>query len=162
MEGTMEDQKTVETQPTQTVEVQEEQKQSKKSSEIVRELSKAFSVNLFDEGGVQALLDNINAQKSKATEYEGMVKEYQSKEQLFAQKEQEYQVKIEALGMGFKSDSLDEVMALAKVNLKEGMSIIDGLKAVKTKYGSLFAPQNIGTQHNDLNQEKPSIAKNEQ
>jgi hypothetical protein len=145
--------------PTQT-DVKEVKKVN--TTEVLRELSKTFSVSLFDEGGLQALKDKLAIQENEKKTLHERVDELSKKELLLIQKEQDYQVKIDALGLGFSSDSLDEVIALAKINAKDG-SLLDGLKAVKTKYGSVFVnTADIGTQHNDLQGKKPDVAKSEQ
>lgn len=159
----MEQEVQVETVETQNTQEQVEQPQTKvKSSDVLRELSKTFGVNLFDENGLTMLKEKLDAEKLEYTQLKDTSKTLTEKEQLFAQKEQEYQVKIEALGLGFQLDNLDEVLALAKVNVKEGQTLIDGLKSVKQKYGSVFATTDIGTQHNDLKGDKPDPLKNEQ
>lgn len=170
----MEDKKveTVETQNTQDPEATEgvtetpektTEPEAKKptSTEIVRELSKQFSVNLFDEGGVQAFLEKINTSQS---DHETLKQDFlavKKDKDMLASKEQEYQTKIEALSLGFAPDTLDEVLALARVNMKEGQAISDGLKAVKEKYASVFVQGDIGTLHNDRRGDKPDAAKNE-
>lgn len=162
---------TVETQNTQAeetvakVETTESQEQPKKSNvtEVVRELSKTFSVNLFDENGLVMLKEKLDKQNSSFTELNTKVEEAQKNAQLFEQKEQDYQFKISALGEGFKSESLDEVLALAKINVGENETIADGLKKVKEKYGSVFmTTKQAGIVHNDSKGEKPDLAKTEQ
>ena len=154
---------TVETQNTQEqVEVVEQPQTKVKSSDVVRELSKTFGVNLFDENGLTMLKEKLDAEKLEYATLKDTAKQLTEKEQLFAQKEQDYQVKIEALGLGFQLNNLDEVLALARVNVKEGQTLSDGLQAVKQKYGSVFATTDIGTQHNDLKGDKPDPLKSEQ
>ncbi len=157
---------TVETQKEQVANVETtkvvEEAKKVKSTEVVRELAKKFGVNLFEEGGLQALEEKLNAKETEYTNTQTRLKELTEKETLFAQKEQEYQVKLEALGMGFTADNLEEVLALAKVHAKDN-PISDGLKIVKEKYGKVFANNvDIGLLHNDGNKEKPDIAKTEQ
>lgn len=141
---------------------QDAETQSKvKPTEVLRELSKQFSVNLFEDGAT-ALIEKFGVKDTTIKTLEQQVQELTESSKLFTQKEQEYQVKIEALGMGFKADVLDEVMALAKVNIKDGQTLTDGLKAVREKYGSVFTVnKNIGTQHNDMKGEKPDLPKSE-
>jgi len=132
-------------------------KQKNTSSEILRKLSSEFKVNLFEAPEVEKFLNSVNERnsvlesyKTKETEWSKKTEELAKQVELYTQKEQDYQVTIEALGMGFKKDDLKEVMALAKVNTNEGQSILDGLKVVKDKYGKTFVT-NIGMQHNDNN-----------
>jgi hypothetical protein len=130
--------------------------------DVLRDLSKEYGVNLFEETGLQQLKEKfttthneLETVKQTSTQFETQLKEYQ-------EKEQEYQIKIEALGLGFKVENLEEVLALAKVNTKDGQTLSDGLKAVKEKYGNVFGgSKSIGTQHNDLNGVKPDLAKTE-
>ena len=151
---------TVETQKEQVAETTKVEEAKKvKSTEVVRELAKKFGVNLFEEGGLQALEEKLNAKETEYTSAQTKLKELTDKETLFTQKEQEYQVKLEALGMGFTADNLDEVLALAKVHAKD-KPILEGLKVVKEKYGKVFATGvNIGLQHNDLSDDKLDITK---
>jgi hypothetical protein len=151
--GTVTTETQVEVKPTE-VEVKPEVKKVN-TTEVLRELSKTFSVSLFDEGGLQALKDKLATQENERVTLTGRVEE-------LSKKEQDYQVKIDALGLGFSSEQLEEVIALAKINAKDG-TLLDGLKAVKTKYGNIFVKTaDIGTQHNDLHGNKPDVAKSEQ
>lgn len=134
-----------------------------KSSEVLRTLSEATKINLFDENGVEALIERITKSEITANEYKAKYDEATKQAQSYAVKESEYQVKIEALGMGFTNDRLDEVLALAKVNMKENQTISDGLKAVKEKYASVFiSTTNLGTQFNDEGNTRPNVPKTEQ
>lgn len=138
---------------------------TKKSNpnEVLRELSKMYSVNLFDENGLAELKTKQETQSGAQTSLQEKLDLLQKEQSLFTEKEQAYQTKIEALALGFKQAQLDEVLALAKVNTKEGQTIADGLKIVKEKYGSVFATTtNIGIQHNDLKGDKLDIKKTEQ
>jgi hypothetical protein len=134
-----------------------------KSSEVLRVLSEEYKLNLFTDEGVSAFREHIaqtrveaNTYKTKYEETEKQVKQYQDKEK-------DYQVRLEALGMGFQSGQLEEVIALAKVNMKDNQTLTDGLKVVKEKYGSVFsAPKQVGTQFNDLPGDKPNIPKTDQ
>jgi len=147
----------------EVVKVEPEVKKKASPIEVLRELSKHYAVDLFEDGGLQQFNEKIGAKDVEITTTLAKVDELSKNELLFTQKEQDYQVKIEALGLGFKLDNLDEVLALAKVNTKEGQTLIDGLKIVKEKYGGVFATkQQIGVQHNDLLGDKPNLAKNEQ
>jgi hypothetical protein len=168
MEGIMEEKVNV-TPITEEVKVetpsQEEHgnQQKVKSSEVLREIAKEFSVNLFEENGLAMLKEKWGKTVQERDTYKTQADELTKKEELFAIKEQEYQVKLSALGLGFSSEQLDEVLALAKVNTKEGQTIDDGLKAVKEKYGSVFvANQNIGLQLNDIPGVKPDVPRTEQ
>lgn len=137
--------------------------QKVKSSEVVRELSKTFSVNLWDENGLTMLKEKLVAKETEEETLKTKVKELTEKETLFAQKEQEYQIKLSALSLGFAPQQLDEVLALAKINTKEGETIDDGLKAVKEKYGKVFAiNENFGLQFNDIPPKKPDVPRTEQ
>lgn len=163
---------TVETQKPQVEEVQETETvkegttetstETKKPNptEVLRELSKQFSVNLFDEGGLEALNGKLAERETLFKEKEIKLEEELKKS--FTQKEEEYKVQIEALGMGFTRENLDEVLALAKVNAKD-QPITEGLKVVKEKYGSVFTVQgDIGVQFGDLKGDKPDVPRTEQ
>lgn len=158
---------TVETENTQEVEVQEtETKETetstetkKSSAEILRELSKQYSVNLFEEDGLQtfnekftSINQELNAEKEARAKAEAAIKAFEAEKA-------ETNVKIEALSLGFTSENLEEAIALAKVYAKDG-NIADGLKKAKEKFGSVLAG-NIGTQFNDMKGEKPDVPKSE-
>ena len=161
--------KTVEvTQETQTTEIKDVVETPKekehvketpqiKSSEVLRELAKVFSVNFFDDPeAVKVVAERVH----KTNEELGTLKK--DKETLTA-KTQEYETKVSALALGFAPESIDEVLALAKVNVKDGQTITDGLKVVKEKYGSVFATRtNIGTQSKDIKGDKLDLPKTEQ
>ena len=138
--------------------------ETKKASpaEVLRKMSKEFSIDLFSEDGFDNLLETLHKKDKDFQAVKAKADELEKGSLLFKEKEQDYQVKIEALGLGFSSDNLDEVLALAKVNIKENQTISDGLKAVKEKYATTFITQkNVGLQHNGAG-DKPDIAKNEQ
>ena len=159
----MEDVKPVAIEPTPVVPPVQEVKKPN-PSEVLREVAKVVSLNLFDDpNAVTMLKEKLTAHETNETALKSQLDEFTKKEQLFAQKEQEYQVKITALGLGFSSEQLDEVLALAKVNTKEGETIADGLNVVKEKYGSIFAPnKNIGLNQSDRRGIKPDLPSTEQ
>lgn len=161
---------TVETQNPQEVETTtetietEEVVEAKKANpiEVLRELSKQYSVDLFKEGGLESLKskwqENEKLLTTTKTDLDLLTKENEN----FSKVEESYKVQIEALGMGFSKDNLEEVMALAKVHAKDN-PIQEGLKIVKEKYANVFiSKKKIGLQHNDMESDKPDIAKNEQ
>lgn len=153
---------TVETQKPQG-EVKEPITEVKKPNpvEVLREVAKLTGINLFDEGA-EPFKQKWNEQLETNKTLNGNVEDLTKREKELLKKEADYQVKIEALGLGFTPDSLDEVLALAKVHAKD-QPITVGLKAVKEKYGSVFATQpNVGLQHNDLQGDKPNIPRTEQ
>lgn len=134
-----------------------------KSSEVLRELSKRFSVNLFEKDGLEQFIEKVNATETKALTLEERVTTVQKEYDTMTAKQQEYETKIEALSLGFTSESIDEVIALAKVNIKEGQTISDGLKVVKEKYGSVFGQRKgIGIQSNDVKSDKVDLPRSEQ
>ena len=136
---------------------------SVKPSEVLRDLSKHFGVNLFDADGLPQLKEKLTTQSNEHKSLQETVQALTGETQTLRQKEQDYQIHIEALGMGFKPETLTEVLALAKVNVNDGQSITDGLKAVKEKYGSVFVlQQQIGMQFNDIKGDKEKIAKTDQ
>lgn len=131
-------------------------------AEVLREISKRFSVNLFEDGGLTALDEKIASRDNEVNTYKTRVDELTKREQTFAEKEREYQTRIEALSLGFKPDALDEVLALAKVAAKD-QPIAEGLKLVREKYGNVFTVQtDIGIQQADRTGNKPDLPKNEQ
>ena len=151
---------TVETQNPQEEVVQEQK--GVNHAEVLRQLSKKFSVNLFDETGLKTLDDKLNEQATKNQKIIEDNKVLNDKIKLFETKEQDYNFKIEALGEGFKIDTLDEVLALTKVGQKENETIKDALKRVKEKFGSvLITTQDIGIVHNDLKGDNPDLGKSE-
>lgn len=134
-----------------------------KPSEVLRELSKQFAIDLFEKNGVTQLKEKLLTQSNEYKTLQEKVETLTGETKTLKQKEQDYQIQIEALGLGFKAESLTEVLALAKVNMGEGQSLTDGLKAVREKYGSLFAVnKGIGTQFNDLPGNKQEIPKTEE
>lgn len=131
-------------------------------TEVLRKLSKEFSIDLFNESGVDSLVESYKAKESAYSTAKTKAETLEKDLQAFAQKENDYKVKIEALGMGFSSANLDEVLALAKVNIKDGQSISDGLKVVKEKYAKTFITQsNVGLIHNGAGN-NPDLARTEQ
>lgn len=145
-------QTTVETQPqTEAVKI--------KPTEVLRELSKLFSVNLFDEGGLQTLSEKftttqteLKTEKDSKAQLQAQIKEYEAQKQ-------DYEVRIQALGLGFAQENLEEAIALAKVYAKDG-NLTEGLKKAKEKFGSVLVQQ-IGTQFNDISGTKPDPKKTE-
>jgi len=143
--------------------VEQQTPTSVKPSDVLRDLSKQFSVNLFDANGFSQLKEKLATQSQEYKTLQETVDALKGETQTLRQKEQDYQIHIEALGMGFKPETLTEVLALAKVNVNDGQSITDGLKAVKEKYGSVFVlQQQIGMQFNDIKGDKEKIAKTDQ
>lgn len=147
----------------ETVEVKPEtESNSVNAKEVLRTLSKKFSVNLFDKEGLNQLDEKLNATNTQLEDATTKAKKYEEEINTFKQKESDYQFKISALAEGFSQESLDEVLALAKVNTKENETIQDGLKRVKEKFGSvLITTQEFGVQHNDIKGDKPDIPKTE-
>lgn len=119
-----------------------------KSSEVLRELSKHLGINLFDKEGIETFKSSYGELKSGLSAKDEAIRTLENEKTSFAQKEADYQLKIEALGLGFKAETLEEVLALAKVNAKDG-DVKEGLKKVKEKFGSFMTSQAFGTQHND-------------
>lgn len=157
----------VETATTETSQVETkpvvETPTSVKPSEVLRDLSKHFGVNLFDADGLPQLKEKLTTQSNEHKTLQETVQALTGETQTLKQKAQDYEIHIEALGMGFKPETLTEVLALAKVNVNDGQSITDGLKTVKEKYGSVFVlQQQIGTQFNDIKGDKQKIAKSDQ
>jgi hypothetical protein len=149
--------------PPETVETNSDVDVKKSNAtEVLRELSKQFSVNLFEEGGLETLKGKWQEKETVLTSTKAEL-DTLSKEKLnFTQLENDYKVQIEALGMGFGQESLEEVLALAKVHAK-GNPIQEGLKIVKEKYGNVFTvAESIGLQHNDVKGDKPNIPRTEQ
>lgn len=145
------------------IEQVEKTPQKNKPTDVLRDLSKLLSVNLFDDveavTKVNEYLETMKTEKATLSEQvDAAIKERES----FTAKEQEYVTKIEALGLGFNVADIDEVLALARVNVKDGQTISDGLKAVADKYGSVFIKQDIGRVHRDGQGDKPDAAKSEQ
>jgi len=148
---------------TETIET-EEVVEAKKSNatEVLRELSKQFSVNLFEEGGLETLKGKWQEKETVLTSTKAELDTLSKEKSNFAQLENDYKVQIEALGMGFGQESLEEVLALAKVHAK-GNPIQDGLKIVKEKYGNVFTvAESIGLLHNDVKGDKPNVPRTEQ
>jgi hypothetical protein len=156
---TQETTENVEVQETETQDTETSTETKKSSAEILRELSKQFGVNLFEDSGVQALNEKLTTTTNElASEKQARLKAEEAIK-AFETKEQENQLKIEALSLGFTSDNLEEALALAKVYAKDG-NIADGLKKAKEKFGSVLTG-NIGTQFNDMQGEKPDVPKSE-
>lgn len=132
------------------------------AKEVLRTLSKKFSVNLFDKEGLNQLEEKLNTQQTEYEEVTSKIKTYEEEIETQKKRESDYKFKISALAEGFSQDSLDEVLALAKVNTKDNETIQDGLKRVKEKFGSvLITAQEFGVQHNDINGDKPDVPKTE-
>lgn len=126
-----------------------------KPTEVLRELSKQFGVNLFEEVGVKALQEQVTTIKTEANQWKE--KWDTTNKQL-----ESIQLEKEALALGFKPDSITEAIALARVNMTEGQSITDGLKKVQEKYAGVFTiTQSAGKIHNDGKHEKPPLGGSE-
>lgn len=149
------------TETTKVTETTPQEKEKVKSSEVLRELSKKYGVNLFEPDGIKAFEDMVAKKEVEADTWKSKHNTLEATYNSTSKQIEDYKVQIEALGMGFKRENLDEVMALAKVNTKEGQSIVEGLKVVKSKYGNVFGSGNIGTQKRDLGGEQPDQPRNE-
>ena len=152
-------QEQVEVEQVETKETETTTETKKSSAEILRELSKLYGVNLFEQDGLQAFNDNITSIKTQLTTEKEAREKAEGAIKAFEQEKAETNVKIEALSLGFTSENLEEAIALAKVYAKDG-NIVDGLKKAKEKFGSVLGG-NIGTQFNDMKGEKPHVAKTE-
>lgn len=152
-------QEQVEVQETETKETETSTETKKSSTEIVRELSKQFGVNLFENSGLQALNEKLSSKDVELAREKELRLKVEEEVNSYKTREEENQVKIEALSLGFSSENLEEAIALAKVYAKDG-NIADGLKKAKEKFGSVLSG-NIGTQFNDMKGEKPDVPKSE-
>lgn len=122
-----------------------------KPTEVLRELSKQFGVNLFEESGVKNLQETITTIKNEANQWK-------EKWDITNKQLESIQLEKEALALGFKPDALTEAIALARVNIKDGQSVVDGLKVVQEKYAGVFTvTQDIGQIKNDGKHEKPPL-----
>lgn len=122
-----------------------------KPTEVLRELSKQFGVNLFEENGVNKLQETITSMKNEANQWK-------EKYDISSKQLESIQLEKEALALGFKPDALTEAIALARVNMKEGQSVVDGLKVVQEKYAGVFTvTHDIGQVKNDGKHEKPPL-----
>lgn len=132
------------------------------STEIVRTLSKKFGIDLFKPENIEAFEDMVGKKDTELETYKTKVSSHTENEKLFAQKEEKYQVQIEALKLGIKEDKIDEAVALAKVKIKEGQNLSDGLKLVAKEYGNIFTtPKQVGMQFRDVPGDDPDVAKSE-
>lgn len=122
-------------------------------NEALRKLSKEYQVNLFENGGVDALIEKITAKDTQIGTLNVKVDEFVEKEKTFNAQKEEDQVRIDVLRSGLDESKLEEIVALAKVN---GATISEGLKVVKEKYSNIFGvTTQIGQQHNDNNGNTP-------
>ena len=81
--------------------VQETQEPKKVNIAVVlRDLSKTFSVDLFDENGLTMLKEKLGNQSQEVESLKTKYEETSKKALELEQKESEYQIKIEALGLG--------------------------------------------------------------
>jgi DNA-binding transcriptional regulator YhcF (GntR family) len=155
--------KVVETTPAST----ETQIQEKvKSSEVLRELSKKYGINMFEPDGIKAFEDMIAHKDVQLETTSKKYTELETQHKLFTEKQQEYQVKIEALQSGFMwkdETQYKELLALAKVNTKEGQTLADGFKVIKEKYKAMFSQnKDMGIQFSDVRGDQPDVQKTEQ
>lgn len=135
----------VETETTQQIqeetkpEVQEvqapktESNDKNKRNEILRELSKEMGLNLFEEDSLDKLRDKLSKDRESKEELNKKIQEYASKEDQFRNKEELLHKHVQALAEGFKLEDMEEVLALAAVYTKEGVTFEESLNKVKTK-----------------------------
>lgn len=116
-----------------------------KPTDALRDLSKHLGVNLFDKEGLELFKQSYGEIKTGLSTKDETIKALELEKTSFAQKEADYQLKIEALGLGFKFDVLDDVIALARIKAKDG-NLSEGLKAVQATYGKFMSQVDFGTQ----------------
>lgn len=104
-----------------------------KRNEILRELSKEMGLNLFEEDSLDKLRDKLSKDKESKEELNKKIQEYASKEDQFRSKEELLHKHLQALSVGFKLEDIEEVLALATVYTKEGVTFEESLNKVKTK-----------------------------
>lgn len=104
-----------------------------KRNEILRELSKEMGLNLFEEDGLDKLRDKLSKDRETKEELNKKIQEYASKEDQFRNKEELLHKHVQALAEGFKLEDIEEVLALAAVYTKEGVTFEESLNKVKTK-----------------------------
>ena len=153
--------------PTVTEPVVEPQSQEVKikSSDVLRELSKKYGINMFEPDGIKAFEDMIAKKDVLLDTTSKKYTELETQHKLFTEKEQEYQVKIEALQSGFMwkdETQYKELLALAKVNTQEGQTLADGFKVIKEKYKAMFSQnKDMGIQFSDVRGDQPDVQKTE-
>ncbi len=124
-------------------------------NKVLRTLAEKYHVNLFEVGGVDKLIENIDTKDKALESANKRINEFSQVENTYKAKQEEDAVKIEVLRSGLDESRLEEIVALAKVN---GQTIQDGLKVVKEKYGNIFGmTTEIGRQHNDSDHDKPPV-----
>lgn len=122
-----------------------------KRNEILRELSKEMGLNLFEEDGLDKLRDKLSKDKETKEELNKKIQEYASKEDQFRSKEELLHKHVQALAEGFKLEDIEEVLALAAVYTKEGVTFEESLNKVKTKwYGNRNQPVELGLSFSDV------------
>lgn len=126
-----------------------------KRNEILRELSKEMGLNLFEEDGLDKLRDKLSKDKESKEELNKKIQEYATKEDQFRSKEELLHKHVQALSLGFKLEDIEEVLALAAVYTKEGVTFEESLNKVKTKwYGNRNQSLELGLSFSDVqNQE---------
>lgn len=111
-----------------------------KSTEVLRTLSKQFGVNLFEPDGVKALTDKLAKEQGEITTLKTNHDTLFKTVEEYKVKEQDYELKFEALSLGFQAGDLQDVLVLAKNYAKDG-NIKEGLKKVQEKYAKAFSTQ---------------------
>ena len=126
-----------ETTPETQVEKIEETKPLSKN-DLLRDMSKEYGVNLFDAEGLAKFKEYQEAQKTEQERLQEKVESFNAEKLEFNTKIEAQEARIAGLELGIDTDKLNDAIALAKNNIKEGQSIRDGLKLIKEKYGDTF------------------------
>lgn len=149
------------TQTTQEVLTQEQptsEDKSKSKTEILREMSKEYGVNLFDAEGLAKFKEYQEAQKTEQEKLQEKLAQYKEEVNQTKQKVSQYEAQIAGLELGIPQDRLADALALAKTNMTEGQSIKESLEIIQNKYpesfkqvkkGGVQAQVALGTQMNN-------------
>jgi hypothetical protein len=124
-------------------------------TQLLRDLSKEYGLDLFSKEGLAAFKEFQDSKKTEQEKLQDQLNSLKEKETEFKSKEESYQAKIAALELDISEDKLNDAIALAKINMTDGQTIKEGLAAVKAKYGDTFSKVKgtktevvIGTQQN--------------
>lgn len=115
------------------------------SKDVVRQLSKEFGVNLYAEDGIAQLKQKIGTHQNEASIYKSKVEAYEKEIGEYKTKYSTLETQHEALKLGFPSDKLNDVIALANAKKKPDQTIVDGLQLVKQDYGHVFGLSGAGS-----------------
>jgi hypothetical protein len=138
------------------VETKVEETKPLSKTELLREMSKEYGVNLFDAEGLAKFKEYQESLKTEQEKLQDKLNEYTEKENTYKKQLEEKEAQVAALRLGLPDENLNDALVLAKNYMQNGESISEGLAKVKEKYAGLFNAKKgsdtrivVGTQYED-------------